>query len=556
MNYNEETIKIILGTEIYEECFAFFQEMCERNCEYKVLMTRRCFSLYKIFKPILEEYGIYNMYGKIITDKAMAFYMDDIVDKFKTASENSVVIAIFDDIIIYGRTINSLINMLLNNLQTTDNEEHYINHILVRSIMENRHGLQIKEKYRKIVTPQMHGARQEWKNISCKFSSLIKFCNMANTSYIVSYKKSIKDSNSLNMFNNYCCNKALRQQNRELSSLRINAYAILASPIPKTNIFIDYIETSWLRLYHYEENNSIVISPLVILKQLEEIQVKNLSSLLIEHLKLSEDSASRELLDSNAELLFSNKIQFITLILSHILLCDFLKQDKTLKSSDVYKCMDSDEILKHNFSIQINDEFSKISNEIYHWSNSNYIFTDTKVDSNLDDEIFDRYLFYRAMLDNNEARTIIDKRMDGFSDINSESVFSKKYMPKVLLFIDHGKAALKAVYSNGLFSSVLHPGEQAFRIMNDKFSKHLPYLAYLERYSKFYIIDQYELYNRFISFLHQKQEIDDLEKDDWNYYLDTLKTTQQEISDIYVHNFNISNSVDKKLLEDFFEKGC
>lgn len=78
---DKETAENILGSQKYKTCHDFFKDFLQSSCSYKIIMTRRCFSLFRIFLPILNGENIHNAEGtQIITDKAISIHSRGIIN--------------------------------------------------------------------------------------------------------------------------------------------------------------------------------------------------------------------------------------------------------------------------------------------------------------------------------------------------------------------------------------------------------------------------------------------------------------------------------------------
>lgn len=99
-------------------------------------MTRRCFSLYKIIAPILLSKGISNKCGEIITDHALPLRINDISNELMSQIKNKdlktdTVIVVYD-IIIYGRTVNNLLDSIISGVKDAKNiKDNEITHMLL-----------------------------------------------------------------------------------------------------------------------------------------------------------------------------------------------------------------------------------------------------------------------------------------------------------------------------------------------------------------------------------------------------------------------------------------
>lgn len=560
MNIDEKRAIEILGEERYYDCISFFQEVLERNSKYKLILTRRCFTLFKIFYPILIQKGIENQYGKIITDKALCLYSDEITELLLSSinDENASVLVV-DDIIIYGRTINSILDKIVSKIDEYDMRKKLTDNMLVRCIMQNKFKSQIKEDYSKIVLAQSFGSKSNWKKLSSKFSALIKSANVANTSYIISYKTDLDADLKLDDFRKYCNENMLRKTNAELEILDVESYMMNAT-VSNNNILLSkFVASSWIRIYVYRNLNAIVVSPLAVLKELNDVEIGMLVGYLNTSVVSDSNIFSRELLQTDNEKHYSAKIRFIILLLSHCLLRDFLKMQNYLEES--LDNFDYKEILNYNFSSDVANEFRTLHYDIFKSKCFDFIFPKSRIGETADETNVEKCLFHQAMRDNQAAASSNSKRLEGISQIGDESVFSFDIMPTILSFIDTGKAALKTSYNNNRFVSMIYPGEQAFRIMEDKFKPYLGYLYRLERYSVLYSDNSYNLYKKFISYLLNSKssredgnQITDNEVKALLDYIKILEETNQQISDAYSSDSVYANANLEGLFNDFIEK--
>ena len=177
-------------------------------------------------------------------------------------------------------------------------------------------------------------------------------------------------------------------------------------------------------------------------------------------------------------------MRFITLLLSHTVLCSFLKSNYlTYDNSN----SDYEEIIKYNFSDELFHEFTRLGTHIFNLATDKYVTDSINIEQHNDDkQRIEELLFEQAMLDNRSAQVDASHRLEGISSIGNDSVFSTRYISAILSNLDNGKAALKSYFKNEKFLSKVCAGEQAFRIMNDKFEKYLKCLYDLESFSVAY----------------------------------------------------------------------
>ena len=272
-----------LGKPLYSHYVSLFQEVFERKSKFKIILTRRCFSLYKIIEPFLSHYQIKNSYGEIITDNALPLrineisevLMSQIQDKDADANSKSDSVIVVDDIIIYGRTINNLLDRIISgvrrvkHIKDEETTRMILNHMRVLCITRNLWNSKIKDEYKPLVSARSYSTALTWKRKSCRFSELIKSLDVANTSYVVSYKKRLSNDLYNTLYKNIANAKfVLENTSEELKKLKVKSYAIRIAIPPN---FIKNMEMrGYLRIYFYESLNSIMVSPLVILGDMLE----------------------------------------------------------------------------------------------------------------------------------------------------------------------------------------------------------------------------------------------------------------------------------------------
>ncbi|MDR0948456.1 MAG: hypothetical protein LBM69_02920 [Lachnospiraceae bacterium] len=111
LNTNQEKriamLQSVLGCDLYQRLyyvFTLFRK--DKNYTHKLLMSRKCFSLYKAFDPILNNDGC-EIEGTITNDKMIGV----------SGITKSSQVLVFDDTVLYGRTIMTFIETLLKTYQ-------------------------------------------------------------------------------------------------------------------------------------------------------------------------------------------------------------------------------------------------------------------------------------------------------------------------------------------------------------------------------------------------------------------------------------------------------
>lgn len=218
------------------------------------------------------------------------------------------------------------------------------------------------------------------------------------------------------------------------------------------------------------------------------------------------------------------------------MLCAFLNLQNSLVCT--FDNFDYEEILHYNFKDDLVQEFEQIHETYYMSKCIGCTFNKGDISEFVNEEEIEEFMFRRAMMDNQNAISETSNRLDGVSEIEGRSIFMPSIMPTILTFIDNGKAALRSFFDNSTckYVSKVFPGEQAFRIMEDKFKKYLLYLHHIERYSKIHNKNSYDLYREFTLYMLQNGLIAENSTKSLLDYIKILEDTNQQISDVYVYD--------------------
>lgn len=530
----EELTKKILGDELFDDCFRYFKNILVSRCKYKIILTRRSFSLFKIFRVILNMHGI-TPYGIIITDNAIPLFLSDLQNELiNKTKEDAISILIIDDIIIYGRTINKILTEILN----TPNSESR-NQIHVMCIVKNS-GSCLKPEYEDLVLSYYGASSLDWKRYSYIFSKLIKALDISNTSYIVSYRNRINDT--FNEFLEFCTKEMCEVKNNELECMSVLPRALSVS-------FGKGHFCGLVRVYIYEELESFLIAPLFILPDLNNYGVKKISNFITKEFCEGADTIEKFLTDNN-ESLYESKLRMITLILSHTILLDFMRQHNlNLSNIDNY---DYDEIIKHNFGASFLNDFEKINNNILNLNTKLFDYESRGIYDKTNK--FENYIFDKAMQDNWSARIDNNKRRDGFNKMNEESLLSKKYAANLMNVLDNGLAALRIASVEKKFYSLIYSGEQAFRICYDIYKDFLPIMHCIENISYIYNMNSYILYKDYLDYIKKRNMLTSEQHEEFMKYINVLEKNKQHPSDVMIDD-NLENKIELlELLKGFIEE--
>ena len=268
-----------------------------------------------------------------------------------------------------------------------------------------------------------------------------------------------------------------------------------------------------------------------------------------------------ELLDSKDTDVYSVKARLVHLLLSHVILVDFLNHylKTELNDASCINHLDYEQIIKCNFDGKISSEFSSFHNELCNDNvlqdiNLQDFYSQTKIVSDCEDEL-STAIFTRAMQDNEAAIEGKENRLAGMNiaDDSHKRILDFAFT-RLLSFIDNGIATLKSFFDEetNSFLSAIYPGEQAFRIMYDKFEDCIPLLYQIENISDLHELRPYKYYHDFVDKLP-----DDMFKNQdgtrqlIHEYISILEKTKQQISDVYAYMENEEDSFYDQNVENF-----
>lgn len=172
----EERAKKCLGVN-YKGLYTFFKEVAESEADYKLLMTRRCYILYKVFEQIYKEKNDEPVNkGIIANDISACYYFSDEINSDVLKQQK---VELIDDILVHGNAI----CMTVNKLCLWGVERSNINiRVYGYSSEPKLLGKDLQEHLsRKVVL-------ENWRNLSNNLLDLIQLTDIPYTSYITSQK--------------------------------------------------------------------------------------------------------------------------------------------------------------------------------------------------------------------------------------------------------------------------------------------------------------------------------------------------------------------------------
>lgn len=184
------------------ENFQWYKSAVLSNHVYVAAMTQKCSNL--IEASLLESNGDRVIFSRLLTENGLLMKCDDIVDHYLSTG-HFPSIALEDDTLVHGRSMNEFLQRLLDLLAECLSRRGYvvdIEHLqceLCRSLnlfiqVVNDAPFLLKQEYQRSMHFQCVGRELEWREFSDNTSRLIHRAEVANTSYVISARQAACDA--------------------------------------------------------------------------------------------------------------------------------------------------------------------------------------------------------------------------------------------------------------------------------------------------------------------------------------------------------------------------
>lgn len=186
MKYDLKEMKKCMGDEMYLKVRQFYFNAFVSKYDYKVLLTRRSYVLFKIFENIFENYNeevenetkerklkSFDKFGKFLNTHSLCSLYDE-------EKKENIKILIIDDIIINGRTIKNIFDNLIEKF------EYKKDNIIIWSLYTNIEA-NCLDSYRQNLIHTKFVLSYEWQKYSDALTKFIIASNIGYISYINSY---------------------------------------------------------------------------------------------------------------------------------------------------------------------------------------------------------------------------------------------------------------------------------------------------------------------------------------------------------------------------------
>lgn len=251
----------------------FVEKIYLEDFELKILMARKFSNLFiSLLELAREENGgrVRHLYeekyvacGKepiIISNRALAFIKQNII------SGNIKKILLADDIIIHGRTLNTVYELLKSWFEEAGIQDYIIE---VYAYAESKEDLLdvpvLKKRHTEVVC-----TKAEWRNISNQIVDIFYLMGQPYTSYIPNYRVQ-EDSyagRKIKKFLKEKVNMLVRITNQDMEMRHVQSYMYLRKS------FSDVSLACTVRIYDYKDIGEFLVVPMVTLKPMTQDQLE------------------------------------------------------------------------------------------------------------------------------------------------------------------------------------------------------------------------------------------------------------------------------------------
>lgn len=440
-----DNMKDVLG-DYYNDIKVFFYNVGVSNFDYKILITRRSYVLYKIFETIfktfpdeLSECEEWKIVGTICNShslKQLEYIYTDLEQK---------TFLIVDDIIINGRTIKNIYN-ILKTLNISDN------HIKIWTMACNCDALCLDENIELLFGHVNYVCPEEWKELSNLLTGFIIESNVGYVSFVDSYQ---------------ILGKSLEQIVDSYITVSHNAkiynsenYALSKSAIVSKIIFCDFDDEEIVKKFNiipcirfYKKRDKLIAIPYVFLPTLKKEDLYEYCNSILSSLGLDIPI----FFEKNK---FKCDIAFYHWTVQSLckkLMAEFVNKINAIKILTYFSCDESflfDKSVKSNKGYVVLEKF--YSNYIFRSKNNQFcaevwekiIDKDELLDNSLKQNI-ENYLIEMRKNDDDRAKQKLERHL-GIRLYEMEAILRKKHvkfdqfqlLTDLIGLWDSGKASL------------------------------------------------------------------------------------------------------------------
>ncbi len=195
----ETYILSTLGKSDYELAKDFFNSVWSSSARYKVFLARRCLNLMYTFYRVKYGFPDYELSSTLYSDSSLFASIPEIADSYLKWGGFPEIILV-DDILIHGRTINDLIDNLINGVydyikksgasdERNRVESALLDALTIKTMVRTNKPLLLRTQYYQCLKSKLDGSDvwspKHWRELSLKISQLILENIFYNTSYVL-----------------------------------------------------------------------------------------------------------------------------------------------------------------------------------------------------------------------------------------------------------------------------------------------------------------------------------------------------------------------------------
>lgn len=569
-----DKMKSDLGSKEYFRFCELFYHVCVDEYDYKILITRRAYLLYKLFLDIFkylvnetEDYSKkFKIYGEFYNNHSMCLLKEILKD----SKNRNKKILIVDDIIVHGRAVSNICKILTDYGALK-------NHISIWSFLLNSDANCLEPYVKAQLKTYKYSSERQWKVTSDVFTDAIINYGRGYTSYVNTYL--LRDNSDLfERIKNFLKNKKEQVINkRALRNNEVETYYYFPK-INSDSIKYNIHELACLRFYFYE--NHLLIIPYLFVESIkltdvfdyslellskyniyeipkifEDARIKKNTDLAILLLKWTINRIGKEVLDSFFTENFNIKPDMIENEFPETYKnCDSMSEIKMYHNNEEkksYEVLSSNEGIDYCYEVfsketdkittnQFNDSNNEIKYELLHDAFAQYCFLIKEEDEKRAKNRKQRCIGIRV----SDIRKIVFQKLN--LDINNNYYILLIILSLCINSWDSGKTSYN-IYSfdntnhEKIVCGFMRNGEQIFKSLYEQFPK---------IYSYYYVFTAKTLEIRKSELLEFGEYLVDnltgTDKDDANKFYENMKMNNSYDNDVFVVK---PKNIEKKTVE-------
>lgn len=510
----KEHLREVLGESYYALAYNFFESVWNSSARYKVFFARRCLNLMYAFYRANYAKLDPKLSSTLYSDSSLLLNVPDIADGYLLWHSFPKIIVV-DDMLLHGRTINNLIDNLVNSIydyivangchdEKSEIETSLLNSLTIQIMVRTNKPLLLRDKYYRCLKAESDEDDawfpRQWREFSLRISQFILENKFYNTSYILS----LHEPQNAN-YKDILEEAALRNNFKKFEYYGRFRKTIWVKPLTRSNGQVVAFYT--IRIMRNRVDRNYCIVPFVIMADLAYDTSKEM---------LSNNKMTQLLLGDfiNCSGYERTKAETLYMLLSHNLL--LLLMENTKMSSDLFDVDKISITFRSNNDNTINTlpkRIAELKEPVMSWEEmENFILNTTKNSSPLfeNSSVGTRSADYLKVLEDTIAEEGRIMEKDAFLEYSKgihspntgkqpiTELFSKlseqldinkinlsELLSKLLELMDMGSTAVSSrrgdVSGREFIICSYRPGEQSLFILPKRYMQDFPVLLEMEK---------------------------------------------------------------------------